>query len=781
MKFQLCFALLLLVFSARIAAQETNNHGHAFEQLGAMLPNGNNYRSMDGSPGPDYWQQRCDYRIECSLNPEKHELSGKESVKYYNNSPQNLRYLWLQLDENEHAATNDLHHAHPHNIKETMNERAMRMLQAWTEFTDYGHRIQSVKDAKGAPLRYFIDNTVMRIELPQALAPGQQFEFSIEWSYVLIDRINNITFGRGGYEYFPKDNNYLFTITQWYPRLCVFSDFEGWQSDQFTGTGEFALNFGNFDVKISLPDDYVVGATGVCQNYAKTLSAAELKRWNLAQQSTKPIDIITLDEALANEKNTPSAVNQTWHYKAENVRDFAWTASRKFAWDAMATDNGDGKKVMCMSYYPKESYPIYHRYSTKAVAHTLKTYSKYSIPFPYPTAISVEAQNGMEYPMICFNPGRAEEDGTYSEEAKNAALTVIFHEVGHNYFPMIINSDERQWAWFDEGINTFMQYIAEQEWDNNYDSDEGPPHKITDYMALPKDKLEPIMTNSENIVDYFSNAYRKPATALNILRETVMGREKFDYAFREYCRRWAFKHPTPADFFRTLEDASGMDLDWFWRGWFMSIDAVDIALDSVVWKRVDLKNDPERQEVSVPQEQTKPFETLTKTRYRNAGAVFPVEQDTALQDFYTFNKPWETADSISFGTSYLYDVPYTQAEKEKLFADKQYYELHFSNKGGLVMPVILEWTYQDGTKEIERIPVEIWRKNERNFNQVFVKGKPVKSVRLDPWRETADIDEQNNTAPVPNTPVLFKVYKKDQFKRGPNMMQKDRQRKEKKS
>ena len=781
MKFQTCFFLLLLVFSARITAQETNNHGHAFEQLGAMLPNGNNYRSMDGSPGPDYWQQRCDYRIECNLNPEKHELSGKEYVKYYNNSPQTLRYLWIQLDENEHAASNDLHHAHPHNVKETMNERAMRMLQSWTEFTDFGHRIQSVKDSKGAPLRYFIDNTVMRVELPQALAPGQQFEFNIEWSYVLIDRINNITFGRGGYEYFPKDDNYLFTITQWYPRLCVFSDFEGWQSDQFTGTGEFALNFGNFEVKITLPDDYVVGATGVCQNYAKTLSAAEQKRWNLAQQSNKPVDIITLNEALANEKNTKSTTNQTWHYKAENVRDFAWTASRKFAWDAMSTDNGVGKKVMCMSYYPKESYPIYHRYSTKAVAHTLKTYSKYSIPFPYPTAISVEAQNGMEYPMICFNPGRAEPDGTYSEEAKNAALTVIFHEVGHNYFPMIINSDERQWAWFDEGINTFMQYLAEQEWDNNYDSDEGPPHKITDYMALPKDKLEPIMTNSENIVDYFSNAYRKPATALNILRETVMGREKFDYAFREYCRRWAFKHPTPADFFRTLEDASGMDLDWFWRGWFMSIDAVDISLDSVVWKRVDLENDPERQVVSVPQEQTKPFETLTKTRYRTSGTVFPVEQDTTLQDYYTFNKPWETADSISFGTSYLYDVPFSRAEKEQLFGDKQYYELHFSNKGGLVMPVTLEWTYQDGTEETERIPVEIWRKNERNFNQVFVKSKPVQSVRLDPWRETADIDEKNNTAPIPKTPVLFKVYKKDQFKPGPNMMQKDRQRKEKKS
>jgi len=378
----------------------------------------------------------------------------------------------------------------------------------------------------------------------------------------------------------------------------------------------------------------------------------------------------------------------------------------------------------------------------------------------------------MEYPMICFNPGRAEADGTYDEESKNAALTVIFHEVGHNYFPMIINSDERQWAWFDEGINTFMQYLTEQEWDNNYDSGEGPPHLITGYMSSPVDQLEPIMTNSENIVNYFANAYAKPATALNILRETVMGREKFDYAFKEYCRRWAFKHPTPADFFRSMEDASGQDLDWFWRGWFYGIEKVDISLDSIEWLKVDLENNPEPKLDTFTNTIKAPFETLTKARYREETKQFPVEKDTSLQDFYTFYKPWETTDSVQTNTMKFFDETFSKKEKEELFANKNYYELRFSNKGGLVTPVILEWTFTDGTTETERIPVEIWRKNEQKFTQVFVKNKEVKSIKLDPWRETADVDEKNNSRPIPTEPKLFMVYKKHKFEKDENMMQK---------
>ncbi len=782
------FIIVLLCLSATTAvaqvkekvpeqAPKRSNHGFAFEQLGTTLPTPNEYRTADGSPGPAYWQQRCDYQIEATLDPEKHQLTGKEHLTYHNNSPQTLRYLWLQLDENEHAADNDLHHAHPHDVGKNMNENAMKMLESWTYFGDYGHKIKSVTDNAGKPLKHFIDNTVMRVELPQPLASGQDFEFNIEWSYVLIDRVNNITFGRGGYEYFEKDENYLFTITQWFPRMCVYSDFEGWQSDQFTGTGEFALNFGNYDVKMTLPADFVVGGTGVCQNYEQTLTPEQLHRWKKAQASSEPVDIVTLDEANKMEKKKKTKDLKTWHYKAENVRDFAWTACRRFAWDAMSVKNQDGKPVMCMSYYPKESYPIYHRYSTKAVAHTILTYGKFAIPYPYPSAISVEAQNGMEYPMICFNPGRAEEDGTYSEGAKNACLTVIFHEVGHNYFPMIINSDERQWAWFDEGINTFMQFITEQEWDNNYDSNEGPPHMITDYMNQDPDDLEPVMTNSENIVDYFSNAYRKPATALNVLRETVMGREQFDYAFKTYCQKWAFKHPTPADFFRTMEDASGMDLDWFWRGWFFTIEKVDVSLDSIEWLKVDLENNPEPRLDTFTNKIKAPFETLTASRYRDEVKQFPVEKDTALVDFYTNYKPWETADSVQTNTMRRYDELFSKKEKKQLFGDKNYYELRFSNKGGLVTPVILEWTFTDGTKEIERIPVEIWRQNEQKFTQVFVKNKEVKSIKLDPWRETADVDESNNTRPMPTEPKLFMVYKKNKFEQGENMMQKAKKRK----
>ncbi len=437
----------------------------------------------------------------------------------------------------------------------------------------------------------------------------------------------------------------------------------------------------------------------------------------------------------------------------------------------MAYETTDGRNVMCMSYYPKEAYPIYNTFSTKAVKHTLDVYSRYSIPYPYPVAISVEAESGMEYPMICFNPGRAEPDGTYSAMARNSAISVIIHEVGHNYYPMIINSDERQWAWFDEGLNSFVQYIAEQEWNNNYESWFGPAQSIVPYMSLPDESLEPIMTNSENIVDYFQNAYSKPASALNILRETVMGRELFDYAFAEYGRRWAFKHPTPADFFRTMEDASGVDLDWFWRGWFYSIDRVDISLDTILWYKVDMENDPEPQEQVIPWRQTPPADDITRKRNRESGMKFIVEEDEKLQDFYYDYKPWNNRDSIIEIKNVYYAETYSKKEKKKKFGDKNYYELHFSNKGGLVMPVILEWTYEDGSKEIERIPVQIWRLNENEFTKVFVKDKVVTSVVLDPFKETADVDRSNNEWPVKEVPSKFQVFKKHQQGKMPNGMQ----------
>lgn len=770
----------LLLVGQLIKGQNTSpsNHGNRFEQIDSWLASPNQYRNVDGSPGPEYWQQKADYKINCILDTEHHRLDGVERIVYHNHSPSKLDYLWLQLDENEHNRTADKHYMEPSSINEVMSEAEIDRINYWKDLDKYGFKIQSIRDAQGKEMRYTINKTMMRIDLEKSLESGQSIEFEIKWYYYLIDRMNNQSWGRGGYEYFEKDGNSIYTIVQWYPRMCVYSDFQGWQNNQFTGRGEFALSFGDFEVNMTIPQDYVVGSTGECQNYDEVLSPLQIERWRKAQDSTEPVEIVTLQEAKANELREPSKKMKTWKFKAENVRDFAWTASRKFIWDAMPHINENGDKVMCMSYFAKEAYPIYSRYSTKTVAHTLKTYSKFSFPYPYPVAISVEAANGMEYPMICFNPGRAEEDGTYTERAKYLALTVIIHEVGHNYFPMIVNSDERQWAWFDEGINSFMQFVTETEFDANYKHWFVAPKDIAYYMALPKDKLEPIMTNTENIVDYGSNAYDKPAAALTILRETIMGRELFDYAFKVYCNRWAFKHPTPADFFRTMEDASGIDLDWFWRGWFYSIDAVDISLDSVKYFRADIFNDPEKREQEYQQFNRPPAQHLSKTRNLNSKMQFEVNRDSSLQDFYSNYYPWETEDSVETEKLILYENQFSMNQKTEKFGAKHYYDLFFSNKGGLVMPVIIEWTYEDGSTEIEKIPVEIWRKNETSFSKSFVKDKPVKNIQLDPFEETADIDSDNNRYQIDEEPTLFQVYKSHKTIESPNAMQKAMIRKE---
>lgn len=767
----LAITSLWITGGALWAQNPGSNHGNKFEQLSETLPDPNVYRGPDGAPGPEYWQQRADYDIECSLDVENLKLDGKELITYYNQSPHTLRYLWLQLDENEHSDLTDTHHSNPSSLRNVMSESALAGLEE-IERSKYGHKIEGVTDQNDKALKYIINQTMMRVDLPEPLKPGEQFSFYVDWYYYITDRMNPKFRGRGGYEHFAEEDNYIFTITQWFPRLCVFSDVEGWQNKQFTGRGEFALTFGNYIVKMTVPEDHVVGSTGECLNYSTVLNATQLARWEKAKTAETPLEIVTLEEAKNNEKAKKVTNTKTWIYKADNVRDFAWTASRKFVWDAMPHFTEDGRRVMCMSYYGKEAYPIFNRYSTKAVAHTLNIYSKYTIPYPYPVAISVEASNGMEYPMICFNHGRAEADGTYTEREKYGAIGVIIHEVGHNYFPMIINSDERQWTWMDEGINSFLQFLTEQEFDNNYPHRRGPAHLITDYMRGTRDMLEPIMTNSENIVNFGSNAYSKPAAALNILRETVMGRELFDYAFKEYSRRWAFKHPTPADFFRSMEDASAVDLDWFWRGWFYTTDAVDIALDSIEWFKVDLENNPEPREVSYPIKREKPFEHIAQKRNREEGMEFSVEKDEELVDFYTNYKPWETEDSVIVAKGEMYAETFSEKEKTERYGDKNYYELHFSNKGGLVMPVILEFTFEDGSTEVERLPAEVWRKNENKFSKVFVKDKVVTAVRLDPFRETADIDESNNNWPVREMPSRFQIFKSNKFDEEPNPMQK---------
>ncbi|MBS1621153.1 MAG: M1 family metallopeptidase [Bacteroidetes bacterium] len=761
--FCLLFASATLLNAQDIQNNPGSNHGNKFEQLGAILPTPNEYRTASGAPGPKYWQQRCDYDIKCELDEKKLKLTGSETVTYYNNSPDILTYLWLQLDENQHSNLNNADYQSSTAMPRQATDNTLKRMEESSSKEDngFGFKIIKITDATGKALTYTINKTMMRVELPTALKAGQKFIFNLDWYYNISDHTTQG--GRGGYEYFPEDGNYLFTMTQWYPRLCVYSDFQGWQNHQFTGRGEFALTFGNFKVQMTVPADHVIGATGQCLNYQQVLTPTEFSRWKQAQNSKEPVEVVTLDEAKKKEENKNTTQKKTWIFRADNVRDFAWGSSRKFVMDAMPAFV-NGKKVMCMSYYAKEAYHLYRPFSTKLVAHTIKTYSHFTIPYPYPVAQSVEASNGMEYPMICFNYGRTEKDGTYSEATKNGMIGVVIHEVGHNFFPMVINSDERQWTWMDEGLNTFVEYLTEELWDNKFPSRRGPAWTIVDYMKLPKNQLEPIMTNSENIVQFGPNAYSKPATGLNILRETIMGRKLFDYAFKEYARRWAFKHPTPADFFRTMSDASGESLDWFWRGWFYSTDPVDISLDSVKYARVDAdgKVPGEREfKQRLPKPNLNAFEDISKIRNREDKNIsFETDRDTTTRDFYwKYDRGIEPYDSSSFTTTMpAFFDNLDAAEKEK-YANKFFYELEFSNKGGLVMPLIIQWNYKDGTSEIDRIPAQIWRLNENKVSKFFMKDKEVASIKLDPMRETADINESNNSwnsIPQPSKFALFK-------------------------
>lgn len=772
--FILGFSFFILNLNAQnLKNNPASNHGNKFEQLGTILPDANTYRTASGAPGHQYWQQRADYKIEAFLDENELRLHGEEKITYYNNSPDILGYLWLQLDENQHDPNNDANNFDGSEKSLPITSGQLNALAFRKNLAGYGVNILSVTDSSGKAIPYTINLTMMRIDLPKALNPKQKMVFKIKWNYKLPERKK--IGGRGGYELFEEDGNSVFTITQWYPRMCVYSDNQGWNHKQFTGRGEFALVFGNFEVSMKVPADHVVGSTGTCLNLPEVLSTDQLFRWKDAQNSESPIEVVTLEEAKARELYPDNKNYKTWKFKAENVRDFAWGSSRKFVWDAMGVKI-ESKHIMAMSYYPKEAYGLYRRFSTKTVAHTLRTYSKFTIPYPYPVAISVEASSGMEYPMICFNFGRTDNDGTYSSRTKYGMLGVIIHEVGHNFFPMIVNSDERQWSWMDEGLNTFCQFLTEQEFDNNYPSQRGPAHKITDYMRMPANQLEPIMTNSENIAQFGPNAYAKPATALNILRETIMGRELFDYAFKEYCKRWAFKHPSPADFFRTMEDASGVDLDWFWRGWFYDIEPVDISLDSAYMFTV---KSPDKMPVSTDSIIVRrrgntgnedAFQHVSKLRNRKNGMSFLVDQDTSLRDFYYYYKPEKEHNSNQKKVlnNYYEDLTLLDANELKKYENQFYYELHFSNKGGLVMPIIIKWIYKDGTEDVEYINAYIWRKNEKTVIKTFAKDKEVVSIKIDPYRETGDIDESNNAWPQELIPSHYEVFKNKVQARGQN-------------
>lgn len=765
----LCFSVS---FSQNIKNNPQSNHGNKFEQLGGILPTPNEYRTASGAPGSKYWQQRVDYNIQVQLLASNLKIAGTETITYHNQSPDVLSYFWLQLDENQHDPENEIHYFDENKVNAPLTEAGLRSVQTRTLLQGLGDKIESVTDLSGNPLKYTINGTMMRVDLPKPVLPKTAYKFIVKWHYTMINRIR--FGGRGGYEVFPDDSTYLYTMTQWYPRLCVYSDFQGWQNKQYTGRGEFALSFGSFNVAMTVPANHIICATGECQNYKQVLNTEQFNRWQIAQKSNEPVEIVTLHEAQLNEKNNTNAT-KTWIFKADSVRDFAWGSSSKYVWDAMSVKNA-GKSIMCMSFYGKEAYPLYRRYSTKVAAHTIKTYSKYTIPYPYPIAQSIEAANGMEYPMICFNFGRAEKDGTYTESTKNGMILVIIHEVGHNFFPMIINSDERQWSWMDEGLNTFVQFLTEREFDTHYPSQRGPAHKITDYMRLPKDQLEPIMSNSENIIGFGPNAYAKPATALNILRETVMGRELFDFAFKTYCTRWAFKHPEPADFFRTMEDASAVDLDWFWRGWFFDTEPVDIALDTVKCFQI-IKGEKLTVKIDTIIKSPRPAEAPCISTQRNmqAGIIPLVERDTTLQDFYySYREPATLSKEVR---NRMEGFELMSTNDFKPFENQFLCEITCRNKGGLVSPLIIQFTFEDGSTAIERISAYIWRKNENTVTKTFMFNKKIKSVLLDPFRETADINEKNNGFNIAAEPGKFELFKQKQAagrgqSQGKNPMQK---------
>ncbi len=749
-KVKYCFASLLFLFGAIVSAQEETpkekEPGHTnqskFKQLYEEFSTPNTYRSASGAPGPDYYQQQADYKMNIELDDKKHWIYGEETITYTNNSPDDLEFLWVQLDQN--IRTKDSKAKLKNGGGIPLAEQASAFASKYIdEPFDGGFIIEHVKDASGKALPYTINFTMMRIDLPQPLKSKSQISFSIKWNFNIPD--HTVNRARSGYEQFPKDGNRAYVIAQFFPRMAVYNDVEGWQNHQFWGNGEFALNFGNYDVNITVPADHVLDATGTLQNRKEVFSKEMMKRYNKAKKSyDKPVVIVTQTEAEAAEKGF-SDKKKTWKFKAENVRDYGFATSRKFIWDMQAVKIGN-KDVMAVSMYPKEGNPLWEEYSTKAVAHALKSYSEHSFDYPYPKAISVHAKNqGMEYPMICWNYGRPTEDGKYSDRVKYGMISVIIHEVGHNFFPMIVNSDERQWGWMDEGLDTFMQYMAEQEFgeiypeaiapNKAYPSRRGAPSKIVPYMSGDQSAMSPIMSNPENVYKLGPNAYGKPGTALNILRETVMGRELFDHAFKTYSKRWMFKHPTPEDFFRTMEDASAVDLDWYWRAWFYTTDYVDIGVKDI--KKYYVSNKP-----------TKKMEEYMKARNLTEADLPPLVYlaEEGSEDYDQSLKGKSPSESSKTLKEFMMDNM-TAAERSAVKEPKYFYQITYDKPGGIPMPLIVEYTYADGSKKNITYPPEIWRKNDKEVSIVLSSEKELTGVIVDPKAETADIDTTNNSWP----------------------------------
>jgi hypothetical protein len=773
------FAFVCMVI---LAAGFTPSYGQALQQTKGdfqdkfrqldpeELPTPGDYRAASGAPGARYWQQKVDYKIAIALNEAGRSLTGSAEIRYKNNSPDTLTYLWFMLDQNESMRTSiaELTRTTPETGRITYNQirRAQRM-RDWNG----GFDIKSVTDGAGSALRNDVVDTLLRIDLAQPLLPGQETVVKITWSLNIME--TRVVGGRSGYECFEKpteDKNCIFLAAQWFPRAAVYSDYEGWHNKSFLGAGEFTLEFGDYDVAISVPSDFVISATGELQNGDEILSVAQRERLARARGSfADTVYIVTPQEAAAAERSKATGT-KTWRFAAKNVRDFAWAGSRKFIWDAMGVRQTGGENVLAMSFFPKEADPLWSAYSTKSIAHTIKVYGRMAFPYPYAVAQSVNGPvGGMEYPMITFNGPRPEKDDngnlTYSDRTKYGLISVVIHEVGHIWFPMIVNSDERQWTWMDEGLNTFLQYVAEQEWSEGYPSSRGDPRDLTEYMRSTVQM--PIMTQSDSIAGLGNNAYGKPATALVVLRETILGRERFDRAFREYSQRWRFKRPTPADFFRTMEESSGVDLDWFWRGWFYSTDHVDVALTSVREGTLDTQDPAVESARRIAERNARPVEL---GQLGNRGVQTYADRDPRVRDYYDRTDPLAATkkDVKAAGTA---RAALESEERAALASTERFYILTFENKGGLVSPVIVKFTFKDNTTATVAIPAEIWRRDARKVNWTYMTPKEVTGVEVDPRQETADVERSNNYFPARIEPTRLEVYR--ERRAGRNQMKDD--------
>ena len=757
MKSNVIYSLILfLVIPFNIHSQNEKQEGHIntnkFRQLNQEFSSPNIYRTASGAPGPAYYQQQADYKIDVELDDANKKIYGNEIITYTNNSPESLNYLWVQLDQNVRKNNSPSLEIESDGVAPFYRPNRFDKDFLKEPFNG-GFNVEHVKDLNNNPLEHIINQTMMRIDLPKPISTGESFSFKIKWWYNINDHVNDG--GRSGYESFPNDVNRAYIIAQFFPRMCVYNEVEGWQNYQFWGDGEFALPFGDYEVNITVPSDHILEATGELVNRKEVYTKEMLKRYNKAKKSyDEPVIIVSETEAIEAEKSF-SKNKKTWKFIAKNVRDFAFATSRKYILDMMAVKIGN-RDVMAVSMYPREGNPLWEDYSTITVVESLKSYSKYTFDYPYHKAVSVHAhQIGMEYPMICFNFGRPNIDGSYSDDEKFRMIGVIVHEIGHNFFPMIVNSDERQWAWMDEGINTFVQYIAEQEFGEkypdiiypytNFPSDRGPAELITDYMSIDQNFLAPIMSNPENVYSLGPNAYGKPATALNILRETIMGKELFDYAFKTYSNRWKFKHPTPEDFFRTMEDASAFDLDWFWRGWFYTTDYVDISVKEVNQYFVSPNPGLEMKKIMKQR-------GISRERLRPLIFFEKFENDSLDLKEKT---PKENSKLL---TNYISEN-YSPEEIENLRIPKYFSEIVFEKPGGLVMPIIVDIKFEDGEVVRKKYPAQVWRKNDKEVRKVITSDKKIVEINLDPDKETADIDTRNNSWPKVEEKSDFDKFK----------------------